>query len=156
MIITMDNHKSDFELKTLSLAAEFFLKKLIPEEIRSDGLEVYIEFVDGITFGNDDLKGQILGYCAPDDDEASGNRQFYVALMRAGEEVMTTTLAHELVHVKQLACDEMKRYTKDGKNYCRYHEYHYQVDSMFAEAPWEEEAYLMENVLINAWNKENK
>lgn len=151
MIITIDNHQNDFELTTISEAAEFFIKKLIPENVRKD-MDVYIEIVDGISYGFEDSDGrQIMGSAACENENYELPRDFYIALKRGDQAEMLITLAHELVHVKQSAMEEMTKFIHNGIMYCRYMGYSYPVDSIFDDMPWEQEAYALEMVLVSAW-----
>ena len=151
MLITIANHQSDFELKTILEAAEFYIKKLIPEEVYKD-IEIYIEICDGLNLtGKKDPDKTLEGYAADETEEDDEGRFFYIALRRTDPGAMLVTLAHEMVHVKQMAMDEMKKFYVDGKLYCRYLGYDYRVDSLYDDMPWEQEAYALEMVLVSAW-----
>lgn len=151
MIITIDGHKTEFELKTISEAADFYIKKLIPKHIYQN-MHVYIEICDGLKLhGTDEPDKTLVGYAACENEEHELPRDFYIALNRGDPAEMLLTLAHEMVHVKQSALEEMKKFYVGETLYCRYLNVDYPVDSLYDDMPWEQEAYALEMVLVSAW-----
>lgn len=151
MLITIANHKSDFELNTLSEAAEFFIRSMIPNDVCKD-LDIYIEICDALKLDETDESDKTLeGYAACESEADELPRHFYMALKRGDEANMLITLAHECVHIKQHAIEQMKKFIHNGIMYCRYNGYDYPVNSLYDDMPWEKEAYIMEMVLISAW-----
>jgi hypothetical protein len=69
---------------------------------------------------------------------------------RTNEDDMLETLAHECVHVRQYAMNELKK--RDNKIYWFEHEY--EDLGLYEEYPWEQEAYIFEKVLMKNWQKE--
>ena len=63
---------------------------------------------------------------------------------------MMETLAHECVHVRQHAMNELQK--RDGKIYWFGKEY--EDLGLYEEYPWEQEAYIFEKVLMKNWKKE--
>ena len=86
LIITVAGHKTNFEVRTLPQAAEHFIKKIIPEEVRKD-LDVYIEIVDGF---KDCPNGSVYGFSSPDfgdDEEHDDPKHFYNACIVTGKQI---------------------------------------------------------------------
>ena len=150
-MITIDNHKNDFELKALSAAAEHYLKMLIHDEDIRNEMDIYIEICDGINYDDENPDHPIVGYAACESEDDEKPRHFYMALLRDDPANMLVTLAHEMVHIKQHALEEMKKFMHNGVMYCRFLGYDYPVDSLYDDMPWEQEAYALELPLVSSW-----
>ena len=101
-------------------------------------------------------KLDVHGYCIWEDDNIKP-REFNIEINNAitGADLDTTVL-HEMVHVKQYAKNELRERFRRGyrknwkgskKNW---------GDIEYEKAPWEIEAYRMQEVLYKRWVKPNK
>jgi phosphoketolase len=105
----------------------FCIKKMMP---RMRTLDITVEFAKNL---------DAYGYCEVGDT----NREFTVTIKK-GLSIwdLITTLCHEMVHVKQYARNEL-RYV-NGDTMWKKKAYN-NVD--YADAPWEKEAYRLEDKL---------
>jgi hypothetical protein len=99
-----------------------------------------------------DNLGNANGYCSPED--YSGKiRSFEIDLRKMRTNRMLKLLAHEMVHVKQFAKNELKeRYFKDGYK-TLWHGEVCDIDSYW-DQPWEIEAFTLEEELLCYFKKE--
>ena len=108
--------------------AAFVIKQLMP---RMRTLDIEINLVD--------IKSDAIGYCM----EGDTNREFEIEVDRKlGTLAMASTIAHELVHVKQYARREIDGYNMAWKKQP------VPEGTPYAELPWEIEAYQMEKDLL--------
>ena len=108
---------------------EFVIAQLMP---RMRTLDITVNLVD--------IKSDAIGYCCELDD----NRTFEIEVdKKLGVLAMASTLAHELVHVKQYARREMNGVDLAWKKQP------VPADTPYMELPWEVEAYAMEKDLLN-------
>jgi len=86
------------------------------------------------------IDGSVEGYC-----EAVDNRNFIVDVCLYGN--WLSTLAHEMVHVKQFAKNELDSALTvwKGKDH---------ADTDYWDAPWEKEARRLQNKMVVAFEKE--
>jgi hypothetical protein len=67
---------------------------------------------------------------------------------------LLVTIAHEMVHVKQWARDEMKTVTHAGYSVVRYKKGYFTHGMDYWEQPWEIEAHGLERSLFERWAQE--
>lgn len=79
-------------------------------------------------------------------------RDFIIRLDSAlTDDELATTLAHELVHVKQYAKNELKQYA-NLKGY-RFKKDIYPINYKYCLRPWEIEAEMLEKTIVNEWKE---
>lgn len=121
-------------------ALKFYLEYLkIPQYVRQY-LEITIDM---------DPNNAYAGLCVPLGDDY---RDFVITINPAASDILTV-LAHEVVHLKQLATYEMVD-TMEGTMWKTI--LHYPVDANVDikghfEAPWEIEAYALQDEMTKAW-----
>jgi len=122
----------------LRLATRSFSKNLFnPQMIRH--LEIRITIIDDLDAG---------GYCNYADDKYPP-RKFLIDIFRTREKIhMITALAHEMVHVKQLAKGEMKDKQVKSKYYTSWRGETFSNDILYWDQPWEIEAYGLQESLV--------
>ena len=132
MKLSVKNAK-DLELtKLIKLAAKFYSEILLDENIINDLiLTITIQKTNAIE----------SGVCLTDDKDPA--RKFNIEIARFRKKsLMLRILAHEMVHLKQYAYNEL--YEHDLKTY-----WHGKViNLMYWDQPWEIEAYGLENGLF--------
>lgn len=142
MIVTVRGANDRDLTKLLKMAAESFAKKLLsPQLIRNISVKVVIKPQDKMGAG---------GYCEiAEDDDCVYPRNFVIEIARTRKKIhMFTVLAHEMVHLKQMATGEMKdRYIKH-KYVTVWQGDRYEDDILYWDQPWEIEAYGLENGLV--------
>jgi len=111
--------------------ATFVHAKLMPRKY----VEVNIEIGDFETYG---LCGQI--------DEV----EYDIELKDTNVTQMLITLAHEMVHVKQYARNELKQLVRQPMY--RWKKEYLPLDTPYADQPWEKEAYALEQELYDEWS----
>jgi hypothetical protein len=121
---------------------EFVADKLMPR--MADKVGVNLEFVSGLKNNEG-----IFGDCIWEDDDFRP-REFTIRVDN-GLDLRTalTTIAHEMVHVKQYARDEMRQLTT--KSCSRYNGAYYADDLDYWDQPWEIEAHGRETGLFIRW-----
>jgi len=88
----------------------------------------------------------LVGYCIAV-DERRCTREVEIAIHSAlGIKDMLTVVAHEMVHVKQLALGE--RHDKRGRIYWRGVD---MTEANYEDSPWEIDAYAREDLLFKGW-----
>ena len=111
----------------------FVIKQLMPR-MRTLDIEIKLK----------NIKSAAIGYCM----EGDTNREFEIEIDRnIGLLSMASTVAHELVHVKQYARREMDSRITSGL--ARWKGRRVREDTPYDQLPWEVEAYRMERELIN-------
>lgn len=149
MQIYITGTRSKKLITELNQAAEFFALQLMdPRMVRN--LNVDIEIVDKL-----DVNGECIS-----EDDTKNPRWFTINLKRKppnGEDIIQT-LAHEMVHVKQYAKNEMSkqfRVARGGlKIGTKWHGEWWdpkKKEDSYWDAPWEIIAYGMEVGLIHKW-----
>jgi hypothetical protein len=104
---------------------------------------------------NVNLSGNVWGYCGPSDAEEKIPRTFEILLdPNLSKPKQIRTLAHEMIHLKQLSRGEFKIY--DNGNYKWNGEILKKEDVNYYEAPWEKDAILNEDFLIKEYKKNIK
>lgn len=126
--------------------AEYSLKKLLP---RTEHLYVVIHLVPNLS-----TKAYVEGDCLPTDQENSHPKEFYIRVdSRLPLKTMLSTVAHELVHVKQFSKGELYDSTVKGKT--RWLGKWMKRTPDYYDLPWEIEAYGREVGLFVRWAEEN-
>lgn len=90
------------------------------------------------------------GYAGNIDDKNISPRQFEIILNKAALcHIQMKVLAHEMVHIKQMARNELRLWTNAGKwlGYI----YTFEDDETYRSTPWEAEARMMEETLLNEY-----
>jgi hypothetical protein len=98
----------------------------------------------------------LVGECETlDEDERRYPRKFRIALKPVrNKEELFMTLAHELVHVKQFACGELRFLESTGKT--KWKGKHVNDEELdYYDHPWEIEAYGREKGLFYRYVEEN-
>jgi len=126
--------------------AEYSLKKLLP---RTQNLEVTIQLVSNLY-----KKDNVEGDCLPLGEDCSPPKEFYIRVdSKLPLKDMLSTVAHELVHVKQFAKGEL--YDSTVKDRTRWHGQWMKRTPDYWDLPWEIEAYGREVGLYTRWVREN-
>lgn len=121
------NGGNKFQKEIARKVVDFCIKELLP---RFRTLEITVNIKK--------LKGDAVGYCMMEDT----NREFEIEVSKELTlKELVTTLAHEMIHVKQYARNEMDEFggrwkkakVKEGTNYF--------------DLPWEKEAYRLQDKL---------
>lgn len=142
MIVSIRGANDRQLTKLLKLAADSFADKLLsPQLTKNITLRVKIKDQNKMTAG---------GYCDIDEtDDGILPRNFVIEIARTKKKIhMFTVLAHEMVHLKQMAKGEMKdRYVKT-RYVTVWQGDRYEDDVSYWDQPWEIEAYGLENSLV--------
>lgn len=89
---------------------------------------------------------------AIEDDDFKRHKNFKI---RADADMkmkpLLMTIAHEMVHVKQWAKDEMRSIIKNGKPVTRFMKGYYDLGIDYWKSPWEIEAHGLEKMLFESW-----
>lgn len=131
-------------------AIEFYGAKLLPKKILKN-IKVTIAF---------DIKknDENVGYCSPNEDIKSP-RSFTISLLKTKDtRYLFEILAHEMVHLKQFALNELYFYDDRPGDIqsarWKKKDWDYSDDNVI-ETPWEKQAYLLEKYLIQEYFDEN-
>jgi len=122
--------------------AQFTAHKLMPR--MSPKLSVEFCFVTGL-FAREGIFGDIGYY---EGDEVPRN---FVIRLDAGIDTidLLKTAAHEMVHVKQIARNELRELVRSP--YFRFHKDYYHKNTDYFDKPWEIEAHGREEGLVVRW-----
>lgn len=140
MQVSVRNARDRTLTTLLKLAANSFGKALLsPQMLKNINLKIIIR--DQLDAG---------GYCDYDQDDLACPRDFTIEICRTRKKInMFKVLAHEMVHVKQIARGEMKdRYVKSKYVVVWFGEKYSEEDVSYWDQPWEIEAYGLENSLV--------
>jgi len=125
---------------------EFVTEKLMPR--LKDKLYITVEFESGL-YENYNINGDCVV-----DGEDFRPRDFVIRLDPDISNVeMLTTLAHEMVHVKQMARNELRQYSRIKGH--RFHGTFVSDDTEYWDLPWEIEAHGREQGLLRQWVEHN-
>mgnify|MGYP000417874115 CR=1 FL=1 len=126
---------------------EFVIDKLMPR--LKDKLYITIEFEQGL-YENYFINGDCVV-----DGEDFRPRDFIIRLDANISNVeMLTTVAHEMVHVKQMARDELRQYSRIKGH--RFNGLFISDETEYWDRPWEIEAHGREQGLLRQWIEHNK
>ena len=136
------NQKREYAGSICEFVAEKFMPRL------KDKLTLNIEFVTGLV-----KRESVYGDCVWEDDDYRP-REFTIRV-DAGLDLRKTltTIAHEMVHVKQFAKDEMKHLYSVQKT--RFKGEYVADDTCYWDRPWEIEAHGRETGLFIQWAERN-
>lgn len=141
MIIRVTGNINYVLRKQIRHATFFFGKRLMPKHIL-DELHLHIKYT---------RLRQIDGICE-DVDDYDPARYFKITLTPRRDKVeVFSTLAHEMVHVRQMAKNTLVSH-QTNDNVMIWKRKHYDesiIDHM--DLPWEVEAYGLEHVLFNEY-----
>lgn len=148
MIVSIDGAGKK-RTEELYEAVQFFADILMdPRVVRN--LEIDIEVESGL-----DVQGEVIS-----EDDCKNPRYFTIRLKRNQQEDIIKTLAHEMVHVKQYAKNELGKefaLARGGKGLkiaTRWHGEFWnpkRKEDAYFDAPWEIEAYGKEVGLYHRW-----
>jgi len=143
MYVTVRNARDRNLTSVLKTATHFYAYMLMsPQLIKHLSIRILVH----------DNLGNANGYCSPEDC-SSKLRSFEIDLQKMRTNRMLKLLAHEMVHVKQFAKNELKeRYFKDGYK-TLWHGEVCDIDSYW-DQPWEIEAFTLEEELLCYFKKE--
>lgn len=142
-IVRGSKKKREYAESICNFVAEKFMPRM------KDNLIVNLEFVTGLA-----QRENIYGDCIWEDEDYRP-REFTIRI-DAGLNLRTTltTIAHEMVHVKQYAKDEMKQLFSVNKT--RFKGEYIPAGTNYWDLPWEIEAHGRETGLFIQWaEKEN-
>lgn len=126
--------------------AEYCIEKLLP---RTQNLDVIIYLIPNLN-----SKAGVQGDCLATDTINNPPREFDIRINSTQPlKAMLSTVAHELVHVKQFAKGEL--YDSTVTNKTRWHGQWLKRTPEYWDLPWEIEAYGREVGLFVRWAEEN-
>lgn len=133
---------SRYKREVTSSLATFVAYKLMPR--MAPKLCVQFQFVTGL-FKRDGIFGDCSYYESERDP-----REFVVRLDAGIEQLdLLKTVAHEMVHVKQISRSELKELIRSP--YYRFHKKYYHKSIDYFDKPWEIEAHGREEGLVVQW-----
>jgi len=139
MYVTVRNAKDNTLVKLLKLAAHSYAGNLLSPQM-SKNITVKITVRDNIDAG---------GYCNYEFSDTGNPREFSIDIQRTKKTIlMFKILAHEMVHLKQLAKGEVKDRFSKSRCITSWFGVKYDEDYSYWDQPWEIEAYGMENGLV--------
>ena len=124
-------------------AANFFMNELLSSR-KSKNTHLEIRFIK--------LPKNIHGYCCIHEDDYNPNNPTMFSIDISPTltlEKIITTLAHELVHLRQFREKQLKYRDK----YTLFRGYAYSLDTPYEKEPWEKEAYKLEKSLVKKFTK---
>ena len=126
----------EYQIKSRSKRTKKFLETILPSMIRQLGLENSRKFL-------------LVDVCNLDGDQGlttplPGLDSFVVALKPAKWEQIGLTLAHEMVHVKQLA----KGYLRAEGGSKWWHGKKYSKRTKYLDMPWELDAFSKQEIIF--------
>ena len=123
----------------------FYAQKLLSKRLK-ESLQIHIEFIE--------LSENEFGYCNVEDDK---NKSFLISINKdLTYEKTLIYIAHEMIHVKQYAKNELKDYVYNDK--IRFRKEIFDKNRIsYWQSPWEKEARKNEKKLYMSFieNKEN-
>lgn len=144
MFVSVRNARDRYLTSLLKTAAYSYAGMLMsPQLVKNLSVKIII---------CDNLDKNVYAYCCPD-EFTRRLRSFEIELRRMRRNKMLRLLAHEMVHVKQFAKNELKaKYFKDGYKTI-WHGEVCDIDSYWDE-PWEIEAFTLEEELLCYFKEE--
>jgi len=144
MVVTVRNARDRYLTSLLKTAAISYANMLMsPQLVKNLSVKIII-------YNN--LGRNAYAFCCP--DEISGRlRSFEIEIKKMRVNRMLRLLAHEMVHVKQFAKNELKaKYFRDGYKTV-WHGEICDIDSYW-DQPWEIEAFTLEEELLCYFKEE--
>jgi len=143
MYISVRNAKDRYLTTLLKSATKYYAQILMSPQLTKN-LSIKITI--------DNLDKYVYAYCVPEELETR-LRSFEIQIRKTRINKMLRLLAHEMVHVKQFAKNELKeKYFKDG-NKTLWHGRICNIESYW-DQPWEIEAFALEEELFHYFKKE--
>jgi hypothetical protein len=140
---------SHIQLKTCKEAIKFYGRLLLKENLY-DKITVNLEFVE---FDKKERR-KAIAYCSWDDKNVRPKEFTITVHNKLGKRQTLLTLAHEMVHVKQYASNELKDYVKENKVRWKNDLYNSDYeDPCYWDYPWEIEAHGREPGLYVRFKK---
>lgn len=148
MIISFDNRLKDSSKRELTRAAYFFVNQLLTrDESRGVSLEIATLY---------DLDDSSKGSCLCLDD-GPFPKEFRIEIQKGKVSEVLSTLAHEIVHLKQYVKGELRETSNFNKS--RWHGKLMPCtdqNNSYFDHPWEIEAYGREVGLMHKYNTRYK
>jgi len=145
MKLTSKGIPKNIDKQTCKKAMFFYAQKLLSKRLKNS-LQIHIEFIE--------LSENEFGYCNVEDDK---NKSFLISINRdLTYEKTLIYIAHEMIHVKQYAKNELKDYVYNDK--IRFRKEIFDKNRIsYWQSPWEKEARKNEKKLYMSFikNKEN-
>jgi hypothetical protein len=139
MIVSVNGARNRELTKLLKLAAQSFADKLLSPQLEKN-IQVKIKIHDRLDAG---------GFCDFEEEGLSNPRSFKIDICRTKKKIhMFSVLAHEMVHLKQMAKGEMKDKYVKSRYVTVWRGDWYEDDVNYWDQPWELEAYGLENSLV--------
>lgn len=139
MIISVRGARNTELTKLLKLAAQSFADKLLSPQLEKN-IQVTIKIHDRLEAG---------GFCDFEEEGLPSPRSFKIDICRTKKKIhMFSVLAHEMVHLKQMAKGEMKDKYVKSRYVTVWRGDWYEDDVSYWDQPWELEAYGLENSLV--------
>ena len=134
MYVNVEGVQSDWAKELIENVVQYAKDQLMPN-IRK--LYIDVDVIDNF-YNDEGIKGEVI----TEDD-----RHFTIAIEPDQDiEEFITTLLHEMVHVKQYVKKELKDSYWKGEHF----------DGPYTDAPWEIEAYELEQILFEGYSKNFK
>lgn len=134
------------------------LRKSIPEDTVRDFLDFCVEELKLNRFKYVEVHVKFsrlkdaAGWCTWEDDNIRPREFTIDCLNTQTDEDIFKTLAHEMVHVKQMLKGESKELFKPAYRKLWKGEDH--TNTIYEEQPWEKEAYALQDVLYDRYHEE--
>ena len=138
MVVTVRGAKDRIFTQVIKQAANSFANKLLTSRM-IPSIRIHINITDQLDGG---------GFCSTLDD--APHREFFIELARTHYRLdLIKTLAHEMVHVKQIARGNVKFSYYNKYNIAKWYDTFYDMEIVdYWDQPWEIEAYGLENSLV--------
>lgn len=149
MNVSVRNAKDATLVKITKLAVDSFSKNLFSPQLAKN-ISLKINFHYELGAG---------GYCDYEFGETGPPRDFTIDILKTRKKIkMFLVLAHEMVHVKQIAKGEMKdKYVRSKDEFVtKWLGVDYNEDVSYWDQPWELEAYGLEYSLVAKFLVEHK
>lgn len=146
MHINIRGRNKSFNKKELETIVSFFGEYLLGKRLAKN-ISLYVSYEN---------LGNKYAYIFPTDYDSSSCREFELTLDRHFSKeycpkLMLTTLAHELVHLKQFAKGELKNHSVDAYKWKGELVDIPESEAKYLKTPWETEAYTREKELCEAF-----
>jgi hypothetical protein len=147
MYVSFNNGSKQKRELTESLS-EYVASKIMPR--LNQKIFIHFEFVRNLVKDE-----SVYGDCMYIDDDIRLHREFLIRLDSGiTMQRLLLTVAHEMVHVKQYARNELCSVYKMGK--IRFKNKYFSFNTIYWDTPWEIEAHGREQGLYIQWLERNK